>query len=150
MESTQDFIQFLQSGITPVALISGVGLILLTLNNRLGRTVDHSRKLLERLDTVEGSKREITLKELRIMYKRSKILRSSIGSISLSILTSSLIIAVLLIGSITNLNLAAVGKLLFSLSILGIIASAIFLVADISLTLKALNYEVRHYLEEEQ
>ncbi|NJK85350.1 MAG: DUF2721 domain-containing protein [Bacteroidales bacterium] len=50
MNSIQSFIQFLQSCITPVALISGVGLILLSLTNRLGRTIDRSRMLVVELE----------------------------------------------------------------------------------------------------
>ncbi|MBN2212659.1 MAG: DUF2721 domain-containing protein [Bacteroidales bacterium] len=46
MESINSFVYFLQSCITPVALISGVGLILLSLNSRLGRTIDRSRMLV--------------------------------------------------------------------------------------------------------
>ena len=42
MTYTQNFIQFLQACITPVALISGVGLLLLTITNRLGRTIDRN------------------------------------------------------------------------------------------------------------
>ena len=150
MEHAKNFIQFMQSGITPVALISGVGLILLTLNNRLGRTVDRSRNLLDRLEKVSGRNKEVVIAELDIMYKRSKILRSSIGSIALSILTSSLIIAVLLLMSVTSWNLEIIGKLLFSISIIGIIASAIFLFADIALTLKALKYEIDASLEQDK
>ena len=46
MTYTQNFIQFLQACITPVALISGVGLLLLTITNRLGRTIDRTRQLV--------------------------------------------------------------------------------------------------------
>lgn len=147
MEQTNDFILFLQSGITPIAMISGVGLILLTLNTRLGRTVDRSRTLILRIETEKSEKKEIIINELRILYRRSKILRSSIACITFSIITSSLIVAVLLAISITNLNLILIGKALFALSIAGLIASSIFLFADIILTLKALNYEVSGYIK---
>lgn len=147
MEQTNEFLLFLHSGITPIAMISGVGLILLTLNNRLGRTVDRSRTLIYRIETEKSEKKEMIQEELRILYKRSKILRSSIASITFSILTSSLIVAVLLIMSISKLNLILVGKSLFAMSILGLIASSIFLFADIILTLKALNFEVSNHIK---
>ena len=69
------------------------------------------------------------------------------GLISTGILTSSLIVAVLLIMSISKLNLIFVGKSLFVMSILGLIASSIFLFADIILTLKALNFEVSNHIK---
>jgi len=147
MEQTNDFLLFLHSGITPIAMISGVGLILLTLNNRLGRTVDRSRTLIYRIETEKSEKKEIIISELRILYKRSKILRSSIACINFSILTSSLIVALLLAINFTSFNLIIIGKSLFALSIFGIIASSIFLFIDIILTLKALKYEVKSYIE---
>jgi hypothetical protein len=46
MEASAIFIKFLQACITPVAMISGVGLLLLTITNRLARTVDRTRHLV--------------------------------------------------------------------------------------------------------
>ena len=57
MEQTQQFLNFLQSCITPVALVSGIGLLLLTLTNRLGRTIDCSRNLVVELDNKAIKKR---------------------------------------------------------------------------------------------
>jgi hypothetical protein len=147
MESIQSFIQFLQSCITPVALISGVGLILLSLTNRLGRTIDRSRMLVMELEKNDVTKRETKITELKILYRRSRILRSSIASISLSIFSSTLIIPVLFIMSITEINLRMAGVVLFILSIFAIIISSILLLADIILTLKALEHEVSDYIK---
>ena len=41
----QEIIPVLQVAIGPVILISGVGLLLLTMTNRLGRAIDRSRSL---------------------------------------------------------------------------------------------------------
>lgn len=142
MNATQAFIEFLQSSITPVALISGVGLILLSLTNRLGRTIDRSRMLVSELEKPELKRRSVKLKELNILYKRSRILRTSIASISFSIFTSSLIIPVLFIMSISEINLKIFGIVLFILSIFAIILSSILLLADTILTLKALEQEI--------
>jgi hypothetical protein len=147
MESIQSFIQFLQSCITPVALISGVGLILLSLTNRLGRTIDRSRMLVMELEKNDVTKRETKITELKILYRRSRILRSSIASISLSIFSSTLIIPVLFIMSITEINLRMAGVVLFILSVFAIIISSILLLADIILTLKALEHEVSDYIK---
>ena len=105
METLQSFIDFLRSGLTPIALLSGVVLILLSLNNRLGRTIDRTRILVDELEKNHVKRREVKIFELRILYRRSRILRSSIASISFSILTSSLIIPVLLIMNISFFNL---------------------------------------------
>ena len=136
------FIQFLQSSITPVALISGVGLILLSLTNRLSRTIDRSRLLISELRTAEPSRKTTIQNELIILHRRNRYLKSAMGGISFSILTSSLMIPVLLIMNITAFDLSIVGSLLLVLSIGGIIVASIYLFADVSLTLKALEIEM--------
>lgn len=147
MQNSQDLIVFLQAGITPVAMISGVGLVLLTLNNRLGRTVDRTRMLLHRLETKETPRPEVALSELKILYRRSRILRSSIACIAFSIFTSSLIILVMLLMNFTSTDLSGLGKALFALSVLGILGSAVFMFIDVALTLKALKMELLDYFE---
>jgi hypothetical protein len=146
MEISYSFNDILRLSITPVALISGVGLILLTLANRLGRTIDRSRIIISELNNGLIKKKEVKITELKILYKRSKILRSSIASISFSVLTSSLIIPVLIIINISHINFNIIGGILLILSITGIIVSSILLLIDVVLTLKALKYEVKEYI----
>ena len=92
MEQTQQFLNFLQSCIAPVALVSGIGLLLLTLTNRFGRTIDRTRNLVTELDSNVTKKRNQKETEIRILFRRSNLLKNSIGSIVISIMSSSLII----------------------------------------------------------
>ncbi len=137
---------FLQNGISPIVLISGVGLILLSLTNRLGRTIDRSRAIVSELEKGETKRRTLKIEELKILVKRSRILRGSIASIAFSILCSSLIIPVLVINALFQIELTLLGILLFLLSVMGIILSAILLFLDVTLTLKALDHEVKDYI----
>ncbi len=148
MEPIDSFVRFLQSSISPIVLISGVGLLLLSLSNRLGRTTDRSRDIVKELQETgdkKGKKRKIV--QLNILYRRSKILRFSIVSIAFSILTSSLIIPILLIMNLFGVDLTTIGIFLFLLSILGMITSAILLFVDVTLSLKALQIGVNEYLD---
>ena len=141
MESVKFFIQFLQSSITPVALISGVGLILLSLTNRIGRTIDRSRALLTEMRQTNGSRREVLVAELKILHRRNRYLKSAMAGIAFSILTSSLMIPVLLIMNLTDLDWSVLGSFLLVLSVTGIIISALYFFADVALSLKALELE---------
>lgn len=148
MESIDSFVKFLQSSISPIVLISGVGLILLSLSNRLGRTTDRSRIIVKELqDSSDKKQKKRKIVQLNILYKRSKILRLSIVSISFSILTSSLIIPILLIMQLVSIDLKAIGIFLFLLSVMGIVSSAILLFIDVTLSLKALQIGVNEYLD---
>jgi len=148
MEPIESFVSFLQSSISPIVLISGVGLLLLSLSNRLGRTTDRSRDIVKELQEISDKKnKKRKIIQLNILYRRSKILRFSIVSISFSILTSSLIIPILLIMNLFGTDLTTIGIFLFLLSVLGMITSAILLFIDVTLSLKALQIGVNEYLD---
>ena len=146
METIQQYIQFLQSCITPVALISGVGLLLLTLTNRLGRTIDRTRELVAELDKGVSDRESVKKNEIIILYQRSRVLRTSIGAMVVSVISSMLIIPVLFFMILLELDLRMAGYFLFVLSILSILISALYFFKDIILSLKALKLEVKDYL----
>jgi DNA-binding XRE family transcriptional regulator len=147
MQNSEQFILFLQSSITPVALISGVGLLLLTLTNRLARTIDRSRKLIQLIEKEDANSQERLKNELGIMFKRSRFLRNSIGSIVVSMFLNALIIPLLFFMSLYNIDLRLGGYALFFTSIVSILVGLIYLMRDIALTLKALKMDVSEHLD---
>ncbi len=142
MEESTQFISFLQMSITPVALISGVGLLLLTITNRLARTIDRSRKLLTLLESAQGEKKEHYTLELALMYKRSRLLRNSIGSIVASMFLNALIIPLLFFMSLYHLDLRMEGYVLFFTAMVGILVGLSFFMGDVVLTLRGLKMDV--------
>jgi hypothetical protein len=146
MDETMDFIKFLQACVTPVALISGIGLLLLTITNRFGRTIDRTRHLVAELDSGLPSNREVKINEIRILNRRSRLLRSSIAAIIISIIASSLIIPLLFLMILFDYDLKIYGYILFVLSILAIFISSIYFFLDVILSLKALHLEAREYI----
>jgi hypothetical protein len=146
MDNSAQFILFLQSSITPVALISGVGLLLLTITNRLARTIDRSRKLITLIEKPEELNKVRLKKELGIMYTRSRFLRNAIGSIVVSMFLNALIIPLLFFMSLYGWDLRLGGYALFFTSIMAILIGLIYLMGDIVLTLKSLKVDVSEYL----
>lgn len=147
MDPNMSFMTVLQNSISPIALISGVGLLLISLTNRLSRTIDAVRKMSKEVNTTTGKEQERKVTQLKIIYKRSKLLRNGISSIAFSIFSSSLIVLLNLIMTITNHDLHTLAMVLLFFSISGIIGAAFFLFFDVTLTLTALSYEVEDYLE---
>ncbi len=151
MDSNTLFTELLKHSISPIALISGVGLILLSVSNRLGRTIDRSRAIaaeLERGDEyITRSLHEKKVEQLKILYTRSAYLRNSISGISLSILASSLLIPILILNFIFSINIQILGTVMFIISITGIIFSAVFLFLDVRLTLRALEEETGQFID---
>ena len=147
MDLTKSFIMFLQACITPVALISGVGLLLLTITNRLGRTIDRTRQLVEALNAGNALKKEEKKNEIRILYQRSRLLRISIAAMVISVISSSLIIPVLFLMTLMDIDLRMAGYPLFVLSILSILVSSVYFFMDVRLSLHALRLEAKDYLD---
>jgi hypothetical protein len=146
MDLTRSFIQFLQACITPVALISGVGLLLLTITNRLARTIDRTRQLVDELKAGDQNKSREKKNEIRILYQRSRFLRISILTMVISVISSSLIIPVLFLMTLLEVDLRFLGYPLFVLSILSILISSIYFFLDVRLSLHALKLEAEEYI----
>src|ERR1035437_8148222 len=73
-----ELIPVLQVAIGPVILISGVGLLLLTLTNRYGRTIDRSRQLVrEQRECTEADRHRLE-GQVEILYRRARLIRLSI------------------------------------------------------------------------
>lgn len=150
METHSLFLELLQNSLSPIALISGVGLILLSVSNRLGRTIDRSRAIileLEKEDTYLSEEIKVKkIEQLQILHRRNKLLRNSILGISLSILASSLMVPIIILDRVFKSDIPFLGIGMFAMSILGIIFSAIFLFLDVRLTLKALEKEADQFI----
>jgi hypothetical protein len=146
METLTSFTKFLQACITPVALISGVGLLLLTITNRLGRVVDRIRHLVAELDHPGAKREEIKVNEIQILLKRGSILRNSIAWMLTGIISSCLIIPLLLVMSISETDLRLIGYPLFIISILSLFVSLVYFFKDVLLSLNAIRLEATEYL----
>ena len=139
-------IPFLQACVTPVTLISGVGILVLTLTNRLGRIIDRVRILRSELDNENVKRANVKKIEIGILYKRAKRIRTSIALITLSIICSSLIIPVLAISILGSFDVQIFGYIFFSISILSFIVSAFFFFSDVILSLKAIKLEITDHI----
>ena len=145
METLTDFTKFLQACITPVALISGVGLLLLTITNRIGRVVDRIRNLVRELDNPGVRKEEIKKNQIPILLKRARLLKNSIAWLLIGMIASCLIIPLLFVMNLSRLDLKIVGDLLFVLSILSMLISFLYFFKDVLLSLNALALEASEY-----
>ena len=137
-----DLITTLQLSIGPVILISGVGLILLSMTNRLARVIDRSRLLSQDINSVSNTDRIRILEELRILSSRANIARAGIALAVLSVLLASLLIISLFLGALFQMGIAAFIVTLFILCMLSLVSSLLLFLADINLSLKALWLEV--------
>ena len=141
------FAKLLQFSISPIALISGASLLLLSITNRFGRTIDRSRSLVRELEANASSPHKEEHKyQLRILLRRSRFLRSAILCISSSIFLSALMIMMVFLQVFVGWELKLVVLTSMFFSVFSICAAVVYLFFDASAGLKALEVEIGRHI----
>lgn len=138
-------IPVLQVAIGPVILISGVGLLLLTMTNRLGRAIDRSRGLTGELAKLTGHEYEQTFAQIKIIYRRARLLRLSITFATLSVLLVSVLIVTLFVAAWLHCDAPWINGMicvLFIACMTALFVSLVAFIRDINLSLHALKLEL--------
>ena len=140
--SVGQLIPVLQTAIGPVILISGIGLLLLTMTNRLGRAIDRARILVGSLQNTTEAKEEKTVAQLRILWERARMIRLAIALTSFSALTAAILIIVLFSTALWQIESAGVIVALFMVCMVSLIGSLVIFIRDINQSLSALKLEL--------
>jgi hypothetical protein len=143
-----ELIPVLQVAIGPVILISGVGLLLLTLTNRYGRTIDRSRHLVRELRQPDAADPERLTGQVRILYRRARVIRLSITLAGISVLLAAVLIIVLFLTALLKLEVGFFISFVFICCMLLLIGSIGAFIMDINLSLAALKLELGEYKPE--
>jgi hypothetical protein len=138
----RDLVPILQVAIGPVILISGVGLLLLTMTNRFGRIIDRSRALAaERRRGGEADRPRIEA-QLAILARRARLVQRAITLASLNALLAALLIILLFGTAVLALETPLLIAAVFSACLLCLIGSLVYFLRDINLSLEAVRREV--------
>lgn len=140
--SVAQMLPVLQTAIGPMILISGLGLVLLTMTNRLGRTIDRVRILTGILPTAAENKHAKISAQLRILWRRARLIRMAILLCAMSALASAILIIVIFFTALWQLEAALLIGALFILSMMCLIGALIFVILDINQSLLALKLEM--------
>lgn len=140
----QDLVPVLEFSIGPVILISGVGLLLVSMTNRYGRIIDRCRIQADFLRSHGGGEtyRAGIRHQLDMLLRRGKLLRLAIALAALSILQAALLVIILFLVTLLKLELSAVIIVLFFGSMASLIISMILFIVDINVSLVALKLEI--------
>jgi Protein of unknown function (DUF2721) len=139
---TSDLVTVLQTAIGPLVVVSGVGLLLLTMTNRLGRIVDRSRSLAHQSRTSTGDERTSAAAQLQILGQRAELMRWAIGLAAFCVLFAALLVISLFVTALFDVEVAWLIAGLFIVSMLCLIASLVMFIRDINKALHATSLEV--------
>jgi len=129
--------------VAPVFLLSGVGITLTLLANRLARVVDRARAL-ERAEreTHESDLLELNRK-LSTLETRARLLGPAIALCTICALLVSMVVVALFLGALLNFRLALIIAILFILAMLSLIGGLALFLREVLLATKTLRIGLR-------
>lgn len=134
--------QVIQLAVAPVFLLSGIGVILTVLTNRLARVVDRARRLEDAARASSGPELDARRRELAVMATRARLMNRAITLGTLSALLVSLVVVVLFLAVFLQFNATAIVAALFVLAMLCLIGALLFFLREVLLAVAALRIGV--------
>ncbi len=141
-------VHVLQAVTAPAVLVSGVGLLLLTMTNRLARAIDRARAIAREERAPNPRPADVLRREARILLRRAAILRGAITAGAASVLLVSVTIGLTFVAA--ELDVRVEGWILgsFGLALGALVVALTLFIADLTLALRALQVEVEHLVQE--
>lgn len=141
--TVSELVPILQTAIGPVILISGIGMLLLTMTNRLGRVIDRSRMLSSELKRHPDAQLPINA-QLKILAYRATLVQRAITLATVSVLLAAILIITLFFTALFRLEDAWLISLLFIGCMLSLIGSITAFIRDVNQSLVALRMELEN------
>jgi ABC-type polysaccharide/polyol phosphate export permease len=132
----------IQAAIAPVVLISGVGLLLLTLSARLGRIVDRTRLVAAELHAAADAGRDGLAHQLAVLRRRARLIRLALALSAGAVALIGLLITLLFLGLVLGWNVTLVSTLLFVAALTCVVVAMFVFVRELSESLVALELSI--------
>jgi hypothetical protein len=137
-----ELIPVVQMAVGPVILISGIGLLILSMTNRFGRVIDRTRLFADALRKSGAENPDRYTPQMEVLRARARILRTAITLSVMSVLCAALMVMTIFLTAMLNLSVTLPIVILFFGSMLFLIASLLFFIRDLNLSLEALDLEI--------
>jgi len=138
-----ELMSILQAAVSPVILVSGVGLLILSMTNRFGRVLDRSRQLGAAYRNAAEPDRQRLRPQLDILIRRAHLLRTAISFATLSVLVAAILVIALFLAAFLRAEVVLLGAGLFIACLLLLIVALLAFLQDINLSLAALKLELQ-------
>ena len=140
-----EFSATLSDALAPVTLISGVGLLLVSMSARYCHATSRIRQLLaERKEESEDFHEEID-QSIDLIYKRASLLKTGILTLMISAAFGSLQVLVIVIERLFSLDLSLMKSTMLLASVIFIVISSCIYVSEVQVSVKALGLTVHHH-----
>jgi hypothetical protein len=128
----------IELAVAPVFLLSGIGVLLGVLTNRLARIVDRARKVEDGLRQVASSEEEESRGQLRVASRRARLINVSITLSTIAALLVALVVALLFASTFVPINLAGSVAVLFVLAMGALVGALLSFLLEVRVAIDAL------------
>jgi hypothetical protein len=140
---TENIAKLIQLALGPVFLLSGVGITLSMLTQRLSRIVDRARTLE---DQRERTSDELRLKhidkDLRAIWRRTKYINGAIALSTVSALLTTLVVTILFASEFTPMAAGVVVAVLFSAAMICLSLAFLLFLIEVRIAINTLRIGV--------
>ena len=144
-----DFSYVLSSTLTPITLISGVGLLLMTMSARYAHTTDRVRQILKTLEMTADPCGKLRA-SVYLLFKRATLLRKAILLVVLSAACSGLLVLTCTVEAMFGTPLETLKQLFLLCSVGLIVFSTFYFSLEVNISLKALELTLPPSVEEKK
>lgn len=138
----EKLVPVLQIAVGPAILISGVGLLLMGMNNRMGRIIDRARVVAQMRRQAAPANRPRYHAQAEILWRRAKLMRMAMAQAACGALLAASLVICLFIEALSGLNFIWLPVVLFIGCLASIILSLLTMIRDINLSLHALKLDL--------
>lgn len=133
----------LSDALTPITLISGVGLLLLAMTARYNYTTDRVRALLKERRQKAPVIDPVLEKAIRLTYERSHLLKNAILAVTTSAAFSGILVLVTILEHLLELNMEVWKSTMLLTAVVFIVVSTIFFELEVQISLKTIRTSIR-------
>lgn len=137
----EDLTHVIQLSVAPVFLLTSVATLLAVLTTRLGRLVDRTRVLNERLLTANEEQRTKALTELKTLIVRRHLVNQSITFGTITALLICVLIMMAFVGFLIDVRMSFIVALLFILAMMAFIISLLRFLKEVLLAAASVQIE---------
>ena len=139
MTPSVDIAHLIQVALTPIFLISAIGVTLNVLTSRLARIVDRARAMEKELQEPDysGAGRDLNA-ALRVMARRASYMNGAITLITISALFIALVVTMLFVNAFLRWDLSSFIAIMFIFSMLSLAAALLAFLIEVRIATKTL------------
>ena len=152
METLQvgDIAHAIQLALAPVFLLSGIGVMLGVLTNRLARVVDRARKVEESLHARTARDADEAVAQLAVASRRARHINLSISLCTIAALLVALVVALIFSSTFVPISLGVYVATLFVLAMVALVGALLTFLVEIRVATATLRIGARLAASDEQ